>query len=262
MVEQEIIGHKNTLSKGHRNFSSTSLFNLQDEEEKQQQHPVHADDDNDERVSQLQSQTGSEANSLEAAHAHVALAEHFYQKGDRAAATEHYTEAHSIFRFHLGDSNEQVAMVLKKLGDFNFEDGLLDAARELYEAALDMEDAHGQCLPQTLNAAGAACLKDDDFRSAMEFHRRALLIQKKSQSSKAGEEGSEQRKYEMYETLVRIGDVYYSERNNLTNIRSNGGVDYTEFIESGFLVKIGMCEDENTQRTLSLAYNLYDPCMH
>ena len=113
-------------------------------------------------------------------------------------------------------------MVLKALGDLNREDGKFDAAKKLYLEALEMEKSVlGQYLPQTLNAAGVVCLQEDDFRSAMNYHRRALQIQKKSLK--------EQNKYEMYETLVLIGNVYYSERNNLTNIRSKG-VDYKEFI--------------------------------
>jgi len=198
------------------------------------------DDDLDERVSQLQLQTtGSNESDTEAAHAHVALAEHFWEKGDRVAATEHYTEAHMMYQSQLGDNSEYVAMVLKRLGDLNLEDGTLDAAKELYGAALEMElTVHGQYLPQTLNAAGAACLKNDDFRSAMEFHRRALQIQKKSPQ----EEGKQSSKYEMYETLVRIGNVYYSERNNFAHIQSNG-VDYGEFIQSGFLGWIANAHD-------------------
>jgi phosphorylcholine metabolism protein LicD len=46
----------------------------------------------------------------------------------------------------------------------------------------------------------------------------------------------------MYETLVLIGNVYYSERNNLSNIRSKG-VDYKEFIELGFLGWIAHAHD-------------------
>lgn len=207
--------------------------------------PKHdQDNDLDERLSQLQLKTtGSDENdNLEAAHAHEALAEHFWEKGDRASATEHYTEAHAIYRSRLGDSSEPLALVLKKLGDLNREDGILDAAKELYGAALEMElTVRGQYLPATLNAAGAACLANDDFRSAMEFHRRALQIQKKVSQEGAGRKG-QGRKYEMYETLVRIGDVYYSERNNFTHIKSNG-VDYREFIESGFLRWIANAHD-------------------
>lgn len=43
-------------------------------------------------------------------------------------------------------------------------------------------------------------------------------------------------------SLVRIGNVYYRERDNLTTIRS-GGVDYKEFIESGFLGWIANAHD-------------------
>jgi len=239
-------GANKPLSTKHRNIS---LLSIHDEEA--QQH----DSDDDERVSQLQLQTGSEeGDSLEAARAHISLAEHFWEKGDRIAATEHYTEAHSIYILQLGDSTKEVAMILKKLGDLNQEeamemkktgdldpeDGVLDAAKELYKEALEIElEVHGQYLPQTLNAAGAAALLADDFRPAMEYHRRALQIQKKSQ----GEEGAGgQSKYEMYETLVRIGNVYYSERNNFANISSNG-VDYKEFIESGFLGWIANAHD-------------------
>jgi tetratricopeptide (TPR) repeat protein len=100
---------------------------------------------------------------------------------------------------------------------------------------MDIEiSVYGQCLPQTLNAAGVVCLLEDDHRSAMAFHRRALQIQQKSLD--------EENKYEMYETLVLIGNVYYSERNNLTNIQSKG-VDYKEFIESGFLGWIAKAHD-------------------
>merc|ERR1712194_756133 len=112
----------------------------------------------------------------------------------------------------------------------------------------------------TLNAAGAACLKNDDFRSAMEFHRRALQIQKRSQSSTTGVgrvgEGGGTQKYEMYETLVRIGNVYYSERNNFTNIRDNGksGVDYHEFIESGFLGWIANAHDMRGEYTKAIQF--------
>ncbi|KAL7540390.1 hypothetical protein ACHAXR_010070, partial [Thalassiosira sp. AJA248-18] len=218
------------LSNEHRNISSSLLSDQGEHAESQNDHSHDAEED--ERVSQLQLQTaGSEdGDTLEAARAHVALAEHFWEKDDRASATEHYFEAHSIYVTQIGDtSNKEVAMVLKRLGDLNAEDGALDDAKELYVEALEMElMVHGTHLPQTLNAAGAACLKNDDFRSAMEFHRKALQIQKTSTG---------QNKYEKYETLVRIGNVYYSERNSVN------GVDYSEFIESGFLGWIANAHD-------------------
>ncbi|KAL7489099.1 hypothetical protein ACHAW6_014690 [Cyclotella cf. meneghiniana] len=171
--------------------------------------------------------------STEAARAHVALANQFWQQEDRGNATEHYTIAHSIYE-SLGD-RKACAVVLKALGDLNKEDEKLDAAKELYREAMDIEvSVYGHCLPQTLNAAGVVCLLEDDHRSAMEFHRRALQIQQKSLD--------EENKYDMYETLVLIGNVYYSERNNLTNIQSKG-VDYKEFIESGFLGWIAKAHD-------------------
>eukprot|EP00804_Cyclotella_cryptica_P026214 CCRYP_009809-RB/>CCRYP_009809-RB protein AED:0.02 eAED:0.02 QI:103/1/1/1/1/1/4/789/1225 len=171
--------------------------------------------------------------SIEAARAHVALANQFWQREDRGSATEHYTIAHSIYE-SLGD-RKSCAVVLKALGDLNKEDEKLDAAKELYQEAMDIEiSVYGHCLPQTLNASGVVCLLEDDHRSAMEFHRRALQIQQKSLD--------EENKYEMYETLVLIGNVYYSERNNLTNIQSKG-VDYKEFIESGFLGWIAKAHD-------------------
>ena len=49
-------------------------------------------------------------------------------------------------------------------------------------------------------------------------------------------------KFEMFETLVLIGNVYYSEQNNLSNIRTQG-VDYKDFIESGFLGWIANAHD-------------------
>ncbi|KAL3800255.1 hypothetical protein ACHAWO_013837 [Cyclotella atomus] len=172
--------------------------------------------------------------SEEVARAHIALAEAFWQRGDRASATEHYTIAHSIFDYKLGD-NESCAAILKALGDLNKEDEKYDAANELYNEAMEIETSvYGHCLPSTLNAAGVVCLLEEDFRAAMEFHRRALQLQQKSL-----EEGN---KYEMYETLVLIGNVYYSERNNLSNIRSKG-VDYKEFIELGFLGWIAHAHD-------------------
>ena len=132
----------------------------------------------------------------------MAFAEHSCQKGDRATATVHYTEAHAIYQSQLGDSVE-TAMVLKRLGDLNYQEGLLDASKERYMEALGTELAvSGEYSPKTLNAAGAVCLQQEDFRSAMEFHRQALQIQKK-----CALEGKS--KYEMYETLVFIGNVYY-----------------------------------------------------
>ena len=213
------------LSNQHRNFSATFL-NEQGDDQKQE------DDDIEERLSQLQLQAESdECNNHEAAHANVELAEVFWGKGDRVTATQHLTEAHSIFA-QLNEQKE-VAMVLKRLGDLNQEDKALDAAKELYKEALEIEiDVYGQHLPQTLNAAGRVCLLQEDFRSAMDFHRQALQIQKHKSQQQGGE--ARQDKYEMYETLVRIGNVYYSERNNYNNIQSKG-VDYREFIESGFL---------------------------
>jgi tetratricopeptide (TPR) repeat protein len=193
--------------------------------------------------------------NLEAAAAFVALAEDFWKKGDRSAATEHYTMAHSIYISRHGDEDnvKEVAMVLKKLGDLNQEDGALDAAMELYTEALEMEmTAHGQHLPQTLNAAGVVCLRQDDFRSAMDFHRKALQIQKKSDPGGRS-------KYETYETLVNIGNVYYSERNNFSNIRSNG-VDYREFIESGFLSWIALAHDTRGEYVKSIQVSDYFFC--
>lgn len=244
--EEMITKENKPLSSKHRNLSSSLFF--QGEEE---QKPDNTSKDDD-RVSQLQLQTDSnEIDSIEAAHAHVALAEHFMGKGDRDAATEHYTEAHAIYDA-LGEKNE-VSKVLKKLGDINLEENT-HAAKELYEAALDIEvTVHGHYLPQTLNAVGVACLKNDDFRSAMEFHRQALQIQKKTHSSSGDEKQS--RKYDMYDTLVHIGNVYYSERNNLTNIRSNG-VDYEEFISSGFLSWIANAHDMRGE--YSKAINFYE----
>ncbi|KAL7473250.1 hypothetical protein ACHAXS_014029 [Conticribra weissflogii] len=219
----------NTLANEHRSNSS-SLFS---------QHSGDKSTDVNlntcaENVREQKGRFGSD--SIEAADAIVALACQYWEKGDRVTATELYTEAHSAYQNKLGDSKE-VAMVLKSLGDLNKEDEKFDAARHLYMEALEMEqDVYGHCLPQTLNAVGILCLEQDDFRAAMEYHRRALQIQKK-QSSRG-----EQSKYEMYETLVRIGNVYYSERNNLTNIRSKG-VDYKDFIASGFLGWIANAHD-------------------
>jgi tetratricopeptide (TPR) repeat protein len=171
--------------------------------------------------------------SAEAALAHMALANQFWQRGDRASATEHYTIAHSIYE-SLGDQTS-CAIVLKSLGDLNKEDEKLEAAQELYQEAMEIETSvYGHCLPHTLNAAGVVCLLEDDHRSAMGYHRRALQLQQKSLK--------EDNKYDMYETLVLIGNVYYSERNNLTNIRQKG-VDYKEFIESGFLSWIANAHD-------------------
>jgi tetratricopeptide (TPR) repeat protein len=191
--------------------------------------------------------------SVEKARDFVMLADDLWKKGDISGATENFTIAHSIYITHLGDadSSKEVAMILKKLGDLNQEDGALDAAAELYSEAMEMEmTAYGQHLPQTLNAAGVVCLKRDDFRSAMEFHRRALQIQKRSQG--VGETGGLS-KYETYETLVNIGNVYYSERNNFSNIRSNG-VDYKEFIESGFLSWIALAHDMRGEYVKSIQF--------
>ena len=223
------------LSNQHRNFSATFLNEQGDDQEEE-------DDDLEERLSQLQLQAESdEGDNLEAAHANVELADVFWSKGDRVTATQHLTEAHSIFA-QLNEQKE-VAMVLKKLGDLNKEDKALDAAKELYQEALEIEiEVYGQYLPQTLNAAGQVCLLQEDFRQAMDLHRQALQIQK-HKSQQVGEgEANRQDKYEMYETLVRIGNVYYSERNNYNNIQSNG-VDYREFIESGFLGWIANAHD-------------------
>ena len=172
--------------------------------------------------------------SIEAAEAHVSLAQHLWEKGNRQQATNHFTEAHTVYHSRLGDCKE-VAMILKSLGDLNKEDEKLEASKELYSEALDIEMAvYGHHLPQTLNAAGVICLLLDDFRSAMDFHRRALQIQKKKLTT--------EHKYEMFETLVLIGNVYYSEQNNLSNIRTQG-VDYKDFIESGFLGWIANAHD-------------------
>ena len=221
------------LSNNHRNFSASMLSDMGDEQEDPQQGYSHSysDDEEDERVSQLQ----SAGETLEVARAYVALAEEYLEKDDRASATELFTHAHSIYVAILGDTpSGEVAMVLKGLGDLNAQDDALEAAIELYLEALEMELAvNGTYLPQTLNAAGAACLSKDDFRLAMDFHRKSLSIQKKSG----------QNKYEMYETLVLIGNVYYSERNNFSNIASPNGVDYSEFIQSGFLGWIANAHD-------------------
>lgn len=172
--------------------------------------------------------------SAEVAHGHLRLAEALWEKGDRVSATEHYTIAHSIFDYKLGDS-KSCAVILKALGDLNKEDQIYDAAKELYEETMEIETSlYGHALPTTLNAAGILCLLEDDHRAAMEYHRRALQIQQKSL-----DDGN---KYGMYETLVLIGDVYYSERNNLSNIRTKG-VDYQEFIEFGFLSWIANAHD-------------------
>ncbi len=172
--------------------------------------------------------------SIEAAEAHVSLAQHLWGKGDRDLATDHFTEAHAVFQSRLGDCKE-VAMILKSLGDLNKEDGKLEASKELYSEALDIEiSVFGHHRPQTLNAAGVICLMLDDFRGAMEYHRRALQIQKKMLAA--------EQKHEMFETLVLIGNVYYSEQNNLSNIRTQG-VDYKDFIESGFLGWIANAHD-------------------
>jgi len=220
----------NTLAKEHRSNSS-SLFSQHSGNDKSTDSILNTCTEN---VREQKGRFGSD--SIEAADALVALACQYWEKGDRVTATELYTEAHSAYENKLGDSKE-VAMVLKSLGDLNKEDEKFDAAKHLYMEALDMEqDVYGHYLPQTLNAVGILCLEQDDFRAAMEYHRRALQIQKK-QSSRG-----EQSKYEMYETLVRIGNVYYSERNNLTNIRSKG-VDYKDFIASGFLGWIANAHD-------------------
>ncbi|KAL7548427.1 hypothetical protein ACHAWF_011717 [Thalassiosira exigua] len=227
------------ISSEHRNLSSSLLSDHGHEEPPNDGCKV--DEDEEEMVSQLQlrAEGSGEGDAREAALAHVALAEHFWEKSDRASATAYYTEAHAIYQSLLGDDSEEVAMVLKRLGDLNAEDGALDAADELYAEAMASERAAlGRPLPATLNAAGAARLAGDDFRGAMEFHRQALQIQKRSQGGGGGD------KYDMYETLVRIGDVYYRERNDLSNVRSGDkGVDYSDFIESGFLGWIANAHD-------------------
>jgi len=234
------------LSNDHRNISAGLLS---DQGSDGQQH--EDDDELEERLSQLQLQAESnEGDDIEAARANVALAEVFWSKGDRVTATDHYTEAHTIFA-NLGEVGQQ-AVILKKLGDLNMEDDKPDAAKELYQEALELEiEIYGQYLPQTLNAAGQMCLQKEDFRSSMEFHRRALLILKKG--------GSEDDKHEIYETLVRIGNVYYSERNNLSNIRSNG-VDYREFIESGFLGWIANAHDQRGEYIKAIQF--YEESLH
>jgi hypothetical protein len=86
----------------------------------------------------------------------------------------------------------------------------------------------------------------------MDFHRKALQIQKKSDPGGRS-------KYETYETLVNIGNVYYSERNNFSNIRSNG-VDYREFIESGFLSWIALAHDTRGEYVKSIQVSDYFFC--
>ena len=223
------ISKPKALSYEHRN-NSTSLFSEHSQQDRQVS--LHSNNDNlnyyEENVRTQKVHYGNE--SIEAGRALVELAQHYWERNDRVTATELFTEAHAVFQKMLGDCKE-VAMILKALGDINKDDGKPDAAKHLYMEALEIElDVHGHYLPQTLNAIGVLCLEEDDFRSAMEYHRRALQIQKKKSTSST----PPQSKYEMYETLVRIGNVYYSERNNLTNIRSKG-VDYKEFIQSGFL---------------------------
>jgi tetratricopeptide (TPR) repeat protein len=221
------------LSKEQRNHSGTSLSSEQEHQETLSDR--EEGDSNEDKEKFLLQQKGSYGDeSIEAAEAHLSLAQHLWEKGDRELATEHYTEAHAVFQSRLGDCKE-VALILKSLGDLNKEDGKLEAAKELYSEALDIEmSAFGHHRPQTLNAAGVVCLMLDDFRSAMEYHRRALQIQKKKLAA--------EHKYEMFETLVLIGNVYYSEQNNLSNIRTQG-VDYKDFIESGFLGWIANAHD-------------------
>ena len=223
----EAVNVNSPLSSKHRNISYTSLTVTPGKNEGTEREEELRDE-----LDKSYEHFGDE--SAEVANAHLNLAQAFWQKGDRVSATEHYTIAHSIFEYKLGDS-ESCAVVLKALGDLNKEDEKYEAANELYDEAMEIEmSVHGNCLPSTLNAAGVVCLLEDDHRSAMEFHRRALQIQQKSLS-----EGN---KYEIYETLVLIGNVYYSERNNLSNIRSKG-VDYKEFIELGFLGWIANAHD-------------------
>lgn len=221
------------LSQEQRNQSRTSLNSEKDPEETTSDR--EKGDSNEDKEKFLLQQKGSYGDeSIEAAEAHLSLAQHLWEKGDRESATEHYTEAHSVFQSRLGDCKE-VALILKSLGDLNKEDGKLEAAKELYSEALDIEmSVFGHHRPQTLNATGVVCLMLDDFRSAMEYHRRALQIQKKKVAV--------EHKYEMFETLVLIGNVYYSEQNNLSNIRTQG-VDYKDFIESGFLGWIANAHD-------------------
>lgn len=215
------------LSSKHRNTSYTSFTETPDKNE-----GTEREEELRNELDKSYEHFGDE--SSEVAHAHLNLAKAFWQRGDRVNATEHYTIAHSIFEYKLGDS-ESCAIVLKALGDLNKEDEKYEAASELYDEAMEIEmSVHGHCLPSTLNAAGVVCLLEDDHRAAMEFHRRALQIQQKSLG-----EGN---KYQIYETLVLIGNVYYSERNNLSNIRSKG-VDYKEFIELGFLGWIANAHD-------------------
>ena len=221
------------MSKDQLNTSRTSLTSDQD----RQGTPSDCDEEesNADKEEFLVQQKGSYGDeSIEAAEAHVSLAQHLWEKGDRDLATDHFTEAHSVFQSRLGDCKE-VAMILKSLGDLNKEDGKLEASKELYSEALDIEaSVFGHHRPQTLNAAGVVCLMLDDFRAAMEYHRKALQIQKKRLAA--------EHKYEMFETLVLIGNVYYSEQNNLSNIRTQG-VDYKDFIESGFLGWIANAHD-------------------
>jgi len=220
------------LSQEQLNLSRTSLTSEQDRQEKSDRDEGESNEDKEEFLLQQKGSYGDE--SIEAAEAHMSLAEHLWEKGDRDLATDHFTEAHAVFHSRLGDCKE-VAMILKSLGDLNKEDGKLEASKELYSEALDIEmSVFGHHRPQTLNAAGVVCLMLDDFRAAMEYHRRALQIQKKKLAA--------EHKYEMFETLVLIGNVYYSERNNLSNIRTQG-VDYKDFIESGFLGWIANAHD-------------------
>jgi tetratricopeptide (TPR) repeat protein len=229
IVPDEVnFGVNSPLSSKHRNISYTSFTETPDRNEGMEREEELRDELN-------KSYEHHGDASAEVARAHIALAEAFWQSGNRVSATEHYTIAHSIFEYKLGDS-ESCAVVLKALGDLNKEDQKYEAANELYAEAMEIEmSIHGHCLPSTLNAAGQVCLLEDDFRAAMEYHRRALQIQQQ----KSLEGGN---KFEIYETLVLIGNVYYSERNNLSNIRSKG-VDYKDFIELGFLGTIAHAHD-------------------
>ena len=225
--------HSRPLSQEQRNHSKTSLTSEQDRQETRSDHEEgESNEDKEQFLLQQKGSYGDE--SIEAAEAHLSLAHHLWEKGDRQLATDHFTEAHAVFHSRVGDCKE-VAMILKSLGDLNKEDEKLEASKELYSEALDIEMAvFGHHRPQTLNAAGVVSLMLDDFRSAMEYHRRALQIQKKKLTA--------EHKFEMFETLVLIGNVYYSEQNNLSNIRTQG-VDYKDFIESGFLGWIANAHD-------------------
>lgn len=106
----------------------------------------------------------------------------FYNLGDLDQAESAWVRALEIRRTLRGDSHEEVAADLLRLGDLELARGHLERATELAERSLAIREALGAdgqaSIPDNLHLLGVIARQRDQLERAEQLHRRALELRR------------------------------------------------------------------------------------